>query len=370
MALHGELADRVPFTAYWQMLPRGDVERRLRNGGMAVVERVPLFRLRHPGIEAVSHEYEEGGSCYMRKELRSPWGSLCATYRRETGYDTSWWQQEYFVKEPRDYDVLEAYLQRRSYVADPEAFTRAARRWGEDGYVVGNTEYSPMNMLIYELLGMQRFSLDLVDRPVRVLALYEILRERQRRMFEICAESPAELVLYDGNISQEVVGVDRFRRYYQPCHEEFAAAMHDGGKLAGCHFDARMATLAQAVGESRLDVIEAFTPAPTCDMTVAQARRAWPGKVLWINFPSSVHVEGKRSIGRQLRRMLREAAPGERLLVGITEDIPEQVLEGSLLAIGAGLRRWGKLPLPTDGGVRPVIPPESQRRLDAQCCGR
>ena len=31
---------------------------------------------------------------------------------------------------------------------------------------------------------------------------------------------------------------------------------------------------AEAVGESQLDVIEAFTPVPTCDMTVADARRA------------------------------------------------------------------------------------------------
>jgi hypothetical protein len=142
-----------------------------------------------------------------------------------------------------------------------------------------------------------------------------------------------------------VVGEERFRRWFRPSHDEFAAVLHREGKLAGCHLDARMAGLAKAVGESGLDVIEAFTPAPACDMSVAEARRAWPGKVLWINFPSSVHLEGEARIREELRRILGEAAPGDRFLVGITEDVPDDVRPRSLLTLNEGLRRWGGLPL-------------------------
>ena len=349
LALRGERTDRVPFTVYWLMFPRGAAERALRNRGTTIVERVPLFRVGHPGVEVVTREYEENGALFLRKELQSRGGSVYATYRRESGYGTSWWQTDYFVKKPADYDVLERCLLERTYIPDYEAFATAERRYGEDGYVIGNTEYSPMNMLIYEFLGMERFCLDLADRPTTIFRLNDILREKQRRMFEICADSPAELVLYDGNISQEVVGVDRFRRYYLPCHNEFATLLHQGGKLAGCHLDARMAHLAPAVQESELDVIEAFTPVPTCDMTVAEARRCWPGKVLWINFPSSVHMEGEERIQSELRRILHEAAPGDRFLIGITEDVPEEVWQSSLKAINDGLEQWGSLPLGEDG---------------------
>ena len=248
LALRGELADRVPFTVYWLMFPRGEAERALRNAGTAVVERVPLFRLSHPGFEVLNHEYLQDGVACLRRELRAPRGCLHATYRRESGYGTSWWQLDHYVKQPSDYDLLERYLEARTYHPDYEAFAGASRAYGEDGYVVGNTEYSPLNLLLYEFLGMERFCLDLADRPQRVLRLYELLRDRQRRMFEICAESPAELVLYDGNISQEVIGEERFRRYYRPCHDEFAALLHQQGKLAGCHLDARLASLAKAVG--------------------------------------------------------------------------------------------------------------------------
>ncbi len=345
LTLQGEMADRIPFTVYWLMLPRGQAERALRNAGTTIVERVPLFRLSHPGFEVVNREYHRDGLAYRRRELRAPRGCLHATFRRESGYGTSWWQLDYFVKQPSDYDLLERYLEARAYLPHYEAFTAAVRNYGEDGYVVGNTEYSPLNLLLQEFLGLERFCLDLFDRPERVLRLYELLREKQRRMFEISAASPAQLVLYDGNVSQEVVGEERFRRYFRPCHDEFAAAMHREGKLAGCHLDARMAGLARAVNESGFDVIEAFTPAPTCDMTVAEARRAWPGKILWINFPSSVHLEGEGSVREELRRILGEAVPGDRFLIGITEDVPWPYWPGSLRAISSGLRRWGSLPL-------------------------
>jgi hypothetical protein len=352
LALRGRMADRVPFTVYWLMLPRGEAERELRSAGTAVVERVPLFRLSHPGFEVVQREYDQDGVAYRRRELRGPAGCLQATYRLESGYSTSWWQLEPYVKQPSDYGLLERFLEARTYHPEYEAFARAERAYGEDGYVVGNTEYSPLNLLLHEFLGMERFCLELADRPERVLRLYELLREKQRRMFAICADSPAELVLFDGNISQEVFGEERFRRWFRPCHDEFASAMHSRGKLAGCHLDARMAGLARAVGESGLDVIEAFTPAPTCDMTVAEARRAWPGKVLWMNFPSSVHLESEGRIREELRRILGEAAPGDRFLVGITEDVPWPYWPGSLRAISGGLRRWGSLPLAVGGAEK------------------
>jgi hypothetical protein len=352
VALRGGTPDRVPFSVYWLMFPRAEAERTLRNAGVAIVERVPLFTVEYPSCELVTREYRRDGRPVQRRELRTPVGTIWAEYRREQSYRTSWWQTEFYVKSPADYDVLEYLLLRRTYRPSYEEFLLAESRYGQDGYVIGNTEYSPMNLLLYELLGIERFSLDLADRPERVLALYDILRERQRRMFEICADSPAELVLFCGNISQEVVGVERFRRYYLPCLNELAGLLHQEGKLLGCHLDARMANLVEAVGESALDVIEAFTPVPTGDVSVAAARAAWSDKVLWINFPSSVHMEGEERIRGELARILQQAAPGDRFLIGITEDVPEEHWRGSFRAINEGLDRFGWLPV----GSLPVSP--------------
>jgi EAL domain-containing protein (putative c-di-GMP-specific phosphodiesterase class I) len=80
-------------------------------------------------------------------------------------------------------------------------------------------------------------------------------------------------------------------------------------------------------------------------MTVAEARRRWPEVILWINFPSPVHLEPPEAIRRCVREILGAAAPGQRFLFGITEDIPDGVWQVSLPEISAALQEYGALPI-------------------------
>jgi len=115
--------------------------------------------------------------------------------------------------------------------------------------------------------------------------------------------------------------------------------------MIASHLDARMNTLMEAVARSRLDVVEAFTPVPDCDVTVKEAREAWPDKVLWMNFPSSVHLAPPQRIREETLRILSQAAPGKRFLIGITEDIPEHSWRTSLTIISQTILEHGSLPL-------------------------
>ena len=105
------------------------------------------------------------------------------------------------------------------------------------------------------------------------------------------------------------------------------------GKLVGTHLDGNNRLWAQAVAGSALDYVEAFTPAPDTDMSLADALAAWPDKVIWINFPSSVHLASIETIEQTTRRLIRDAAPGNRLIIGITEDIPQDRWQANMLAI-------------------------------------
>jgi hypothetical protein len=336
-ALRGDTADRVPFSIYWLMFPRGEAERRLRNQGLAVVERTRPYRTEMPHVQVITQESYENGVPTQRETLRTPVGEVYATRKLDPNYGTSWWRIDYYVKEFVARDIV--------YKPNYEAFLLAQERWGEDGYVIGNTEKTPMGKLLYEWLGPERFALDLYDRPDALLSLYWLLREKQREMYRVCAASPAELAIYGGNIHQDMIGLKRFREYYLPCLDDFADQMHERGKLSACHFDAPMRSLVQAVAESKMDVVEAFTPAPTCDVTVAQARAAWVDKVLWINFPSSVLIEPHERVREVTLGILSEAAPGDRFLIGITEDVPEVCRPASLTAILETVLERGKLPL-------------------------
>jgi hypothetical protein len=344
-ALRGELADHVPFTIYWLMLPRGDAERRLRSQGMAVVERVPLYRIEMPNVQVITHEYYEAGVRTLRQTLRTPLGEVFCTKKLDPSYGTSWWDMDYYVKTPDDYRVVEFAVRDSCYCPSYDDFLLAQERLGQDGYVIGNTDYGPMGKMMYHYLGVERFGIDLYDHPDPFFSLYHTIKAKHREMYQVAAASPADMIIYDGNIHQDTMGRRRFEEYYLPCINAFSDAVHEAGKLSACHLDANMRSLVPAVAGSSIDVVEAFTPLPTCDVSVAEARRAWPGKVLWINFPSSVHLQSPDRIRQQTLNLLAEAAPGERFLIGVTEDIPESAWRTSLDAICQTIMEHGGLPL-------------------------
>jgi hypothetical protein len=361
-ALRGEWTDRVPFSVYWLFLPRGEAERRLRNAGVAVVERVPVYRVEMPGVQIITHEYFEDGVRTQRETVHTPVGEVYATRVLDPNYGTSWWDRDKYVKRPEDYRVLEYMVRDTRYVPNYDAFRLAEERLGEDGYVIGNTDYTPLHKLLVDWLGIERFSLDLRLCPDALFGLYEQLCRKQREMYRVAAGSPAELMIYGGNIHEDVIGLARFEAYDVPPLNEFADTVHAAGKLSACHLDANMSTLVQAVAGCRVDVVEAFTPVPTCDVTVAEARAAWPDKVLWVNYPSSLHIEAPEAIWAGTLRILREAAPGLRFLVGITEDIPEDAWRDSLSVISEAIGRHGGLPISGQALDAPMPPTLTARR--------
>ena len=88
---------------------------------------------------------------------------------------------------------------------------------------------------------------------------------------------------------------------------------------------------------SGLDYIEAFTPATDTDMTLGEARQAWPDKVLWLNFPSSVHLRPDKEIEQFTINMLNELPSTRGVIMGITEDIPKNRWQASCNAIMNGI---------------------------------
>ena len=100
-----------------------------------------------------------------------------------------------------------------------------------------------------------------------------------------------------------------------------------------------------AIAATDLDYIEAFTPAPDTDMTLAEARKAWPDKVLWLNYPSSLHLKSDARV-EQVERMLADHGLRYRRQYDrdqFDEDMPlGHVLEqspgaGSLMKRGAAV---------------------------------
>ena len=216
---------------------------------------------------------------------------------------------------------------------------------GDDIILRAFIGYEPLQEIIIPIMGLERFSFEWADNRDEVLKLYEALVEDRRKIYPIVAQSPVLHANYGANVSSDVMGPANFERYILPHYQECAEVMHRHGKLLGAHMDAKIGGMASLVAQSDLDFIEAFTPYPDTDMTVGEALDIWPDKVLWINFPSSVHLQGPEGIEKAMLDILEQAKPGNRLLVGVTEDVPDNRWQESFQVISRVLNTAGRLPI-------------------------
>jgi hypothetical protein len=344
----GHMVDRIPFSLKGWRVPQCQAELELRNRGLAIFDSYPVYSVHSPNVESQTHTYTERGAVHTRTRLRTPAGEL-TTVSRGGGSgartESTSWRVELMFKGPDDYRAIEAMYEDRRYVPAYEGFLSAQQQVGEEAYFKTGAPGSPLHDIIYGIMGIDAFAVEWAERRDAVLHLHEVIERTQRPIWEIVARGPARVVQCGGNYSPQVLGLQRFLDFVVPHWQQAGAVLHDGGKLLGSHLDADNALWAAQIAASPLDWIEAFTPAPDTDMTLAQARRAWPGTVLYINFPSSVHLASRDVIAQTTRDLVRQSAPGDRLIIGITENVPENRWRESFRAIMDTLDECGRLPV-------------------------
>ncbi|MHB1133551.1 MAG: uroporphyrinogen decarboxylase family protein [Chloroflexota bacterium] len=332
--------DRVPLTTYARMLPQGAGERLARNLGVGLVYRPPAHVESHREAEVISREYWENGERRLRKTIKTPVGEIWQTLRAEGAYGTSTWIVEHFLKGPDDYKVMEFYINDAVYKDNYAEIGELRRRVAGDGLVYVRIHKTPLQEMLYFMLGMERFALDFYERRDLFDSLFHTMCRRYEELFVLAAAAPVELVLMGDNISGDVVSRERFRDYIAPLYKRIREAVSGTGKLIGAHMDGRLGALKGEIATADLDVIEALTPPPMGNVSLNEAREIWPRKAQWINFTSSMHIAEPEEIADHTRQLLADWGDKRGLAIGVTEDAPVEALERSLATIARVLEDY------------------------------
>jgi len=243
--------------------------------------------------------------------------------------------------------ILTYICEDAKYYPNDEAVRVRQRSLGEDGLVLCRMMRSPLQRLLTEWMGTEGVAYGQADYPQAMERLLACLAATDEPAFRLAAASPAEAVWSAENITADITSPALFRRYCLPYYDRGASILHEGGKLYGIHMDGKLAALKQAVAESTLDFIEGFTPPPMGDLSLSDARRAWQGKALWVNFPGSVLHGSGEAVLCFTEELLREGMEGGGFLLTFAEDFPEA--ERSLRLVAEGIERYClKKPLATN----------------------
>lgn len=353
-AVRGQMPERVPWTVYIRLLPQGQAERVLRSQGLGLIyppQVHPHQYFDSPNVEIVEHTTLEGGRTVRHTYYRTPVGELTDLRRSDYGSGVAGyvadWRLEYMVKQPADYEVLEFMIRDQVFKADfYDVILRAQQELGDDGVVIARVNRVPFQRLWIEYTGIERLCLDLNDHPGLVEGVMEAMMEKDREMWRLVAESPVEMVQCGDNITSDIVGPSLFEKHFLPHYQDLDEVMRPAGKVVMIHWDGRVGPLLNAV--NRLPegmVVEAYTPPPMNKYSVAEVRAAWKGRPIWINFPSEAHLSPPEEVEAVTLEILRQAAPGDGFLLGITENMPANCWQESMVAIGRVLDRYGKCPI-------------------------
>jgi hypothetical protein len=339
-ALRGEMPDRVPAVIWNNKLPGGEIDRALLEANACIVYKSSLYDVELEGIGVEKEQWMgQDGLLRERTVYDTPYGALQTL---DVLYPDTVWHQELPFKSPQDYDALVALAESQRFNPRYERFLEHDAAYGPSGVARPATEATPMLDILYRLLGVQTFALEWFDHRDHVLALYKALLEARRRRLPLLADSPAPYFVVEANVAFDIVGPARFQELYMPAIDEACAVLHARSKLAGAHLDSNTRRVAPLIAQLPIDFIESFTPPPDCDMTISEARRVWPGKTLYCNFPATVHHGGPAAVRSLVRELMAEATPGAGFLLGVLENVPRN---DTMVTLAQAVWEFGQTPL-------------------------
>jgi len=338
---HGGKADRVPWTIYDWILEAAwpGAENPFEDQGLILIGVAGLFEDKRD--DTVTIEQREVGSGRDRqiiKTIKTPVGEVteCA------GFDPSFgskWIREHFIKSVDDYKVMQYVYDHTTAEPEYEKFVAADREMAERGIIVGGIHPIPLMWLMVEIMGTETWCEGIMLHTDQFDALLESLTRVYKRRLEIAADSPAEVVWYADNVTGDIVSPKTFNKYCKPIYDYGCKILKQAGKLTFAHYDGKNQPLKECIASVNIDIIEAFTPPPMEQMTVAEARAAWPDKVLSINFPGTLFDESSEVIEKYACEYMEQGGNEGKFVIGCTEEFDFARFEHTFSAIARAMEQ-------------------------------
>jgi len=350
--LRHEEPDRVPWLPDEGVLPSGSLERKLRNIGMGLHKSVRVYDVVCPHVRV--EERKKGD--IIRRIYKTPVGNVSTIETLDFAlYEEFFripWMKEFMIKNVADFEVVKFMIEDTEYHPNYKRFLNAEHWMDDDGLVSAGCERSPFHRILIEFTGFKNGIILLHRFPKEFEELRRVIEKKQDEIYGILADSPADIVLSWDNIDGVMISPRLFEKYYLQFYNRQARLLHKKGKTYACHMDGRLGCLKDLIGQTELDVINAFTPPPMGDLPISVARATWKDKVIWVNFPENVCLYGVGEVRNYTVELLREGAPGKNFIVGVTETVPPKTLAASLTDITEVMKKYGKYPLAQTEGLQ------------------
>ena len=313
--LHHDRPDKVPFAPYDNLIPRGDFEREMRNRGMGLCAR--RSSIRSEMLDVWTESYSHGDM--VETIYHTPIGDVSTRRRTHLGRisDSGSIRLEWMIKSVADYGPVIFMIDNTVFHSNEAGYHKPVRDLGVDG-IVRDSGLSPPYDSSEGYFGLLKWATEQYDHPEHFARLLEALERRAERLFPCVADSPAEFIAFGGLSGS--YSPREFEQYVLPFYQKYVPLLHEKGKICAMHaHSSNLSAFKQLIAQTGMDVIEAFTPPPIGDLSVAEARKAWGDEtIIWTNFPETVFWHGEEYT-KEYTIDLLTGDPTGMLVIGMTE---------------------------------------------------
>ena len=344
----GKEPDKVPVCVYQIMLAQypGGWYRRLKKRGLGIIRPSGFYRPvwsltmgrpnpHLPDVKYTRTDYYDKGlwKCYLTYE--TPVGSVSCVWMANpvahvTTIETP---EEYFVKQPSDWRVINYIIKRILNALAPSyrSFIRGEDEVGDDGIAIAFLGYTAWQKAWIEMAGPERAVIDFHQQPEEVQEFIDLHRQWHARLAEFAAASPAPVVDIADNIS-DMTSPRYFREYCNPIYEIYSKQLEGTGKPLGVHMDGRLGSMRKEIAQSTLNFIESFSVPPTGDISLTEVKELWPDKMILMNTANHLSWAEPDEVREGYESLAAEWGSKKGLILELSEQLPPEKVESHLSA--------------------------------------
>ena len=203
-----------------------------------------------------------------------------------------------------------------------EAYEAAQRTWGDLGAPTTFLQRVNVQYLYLNAMGTEKAIYALQDWPDAVETFFRALNESQRRLMDVVASSPIEIINFGDNVHAGTLPPRLFREYVLPVYQERCDRLHSAGKFLHAHWDGDTKPLLPFARETGLDGIEAITPKPQGDVTLEEIKEALGDEMFLIDGVPAILFDRTFPVAMLedcVHRLIEMFAP--RLILGISDEL-------------------------------------------------
>jgi hypothetical protein len=249
-----------------------------------------------------------------------------------------------------DFEKIAQVFDHLEVVSTPDAYAAFQKRIGERGLAVasGCVGVSPMHWIFHELVSQEQFFYLYADERAALQRLAERMEPFFHRVLNAVIASSAEVVFWSGNYDQDLTWPSFFKAEIAPWLKWAADRVHEAGKFLLTHTDGENEKLLPLYPGCGFDVAESVCPTPMTRCSLAEIRVGMGPKVtVWGGIPSVALLEDSmddRTFETYLDHLFAELGMGERLIFGVSDNVPPDAKLSRLEQIRKRVESFGPVP--------------------------